>query len=92
MSGTACGRTHLGPVSEGDDQWEDEGLLIGQSSQVGGGLAGMVVPCTHFAHQPTASDTTTCMFSSRNISGGRHSFPVIQIPVTTALTSILKSL
>ena len=56
MRGTACWRTHLGPVSEGDDEWEDEGLLIGQSRQVGGGLAGMVVPCTHFAHQPAVCD------------------------------------
>lgn len=56
MIGQVSRRTHLGPSSEGDDEGEEERLLLGYSRQIGGGLAGVVIPGTDFAHQPAAGD------------------------------------
>lgn len=42
-----------GPVSEAHDQRMEETLSTGKGGQVGGGLKGAFISCTHFANQPT---------------------------------------
>lgn len=41
-------------MSESNDQRVEEMLSAGKSRQVGGGLKGVFIACTHFANQATA--------------------------------------